>query len=568
MINWWKKRQAAKYFKRTKTIDPDEIFIDSSNLPNFDVHQFEGRLEKPISRRSLVILVATLIIIIIVFTIRVGELQLVKGDYYLTKSENNRLRNSLVFAKRGVVYDRLGTKLAWNIENPEPGSFDLRQYLSLDGLAHLLGYVKYPSKDKSGFYWSETFDGKAGIEKIYNVPLSGTNGKQIVEVDARDKVQSQNVVRRAKEGENLTLTIDVAWQNKLYSEIKELANAVGFVGGTGIVMNVKNGEILVLTSYPEYNSQVLTDGENRSLINNYLSNKNNPFLNRAIDGLYTPGSTVKPFIAYAALQEKVIDPYTNIYSSGILSVPNPYNPDKPTIFRDWKAHGYVDMKKALAVSSDIYFYEVGGGFEGQKGLGIATIDKYLQLFGFGQSIESDFFQTMPGTIPTPAWKAENFDGEAWLLGNTYHTAIGQYGFQITPFHLLRAVAALANGGQLVTPKIILNQPDGPKVDLGLDQANLKIVRDGMRDGVVKDYGVARGLNSPNYSIAAKTGTAELGLSKKFVNSWISGFFPYENPEYAFVVIMEKGPVENTMGALSALRQTLDWLTVERPEYLK
>jgi penicillin-binding protein 2 len=136
--------------------------------------------------------------------------------------------------------------------------------------------------------------------------------------------------------------------------------------------------------------------------------------------------------------------------------------------------------------------------------------------------------------------------------------------------MVRAVASLANGGKLIEPKILLNQKldvSDAVVDLRLDQSYLKIVKDGMRDGVVKDYGVAKGLNSADYTVAAKTGTAELGVYKQFVNSWITGFFPYENPKYAFVVIMEKGPVANTTGALSVMRQVLDFMSVNTPEYL-
>ena len=136
-IGW--RRKSVRYDKREKEIEPDEIFIDSENLPNFDTYQFEGRLEKPISRRSLFILGGFFLLIITVFIFRVWNLQIKNGDYYFTKSENNRLRNSLIFAKRGVIFDREGTKLVWNSENSEEKAYDLRKYIPLDGFAHLLG---------------------------------------------------------------------------------------------------------------------------------------------------------------------------------------------------------------------------------------------------------------------------------------------------------------------------------------------------------------------------------------------------------------------------------------------
>jgi penicillin-binding protein 2 len=364
------------------------------------------------------------------------------------------------------------------------------------------------------------------------------------------------------------LSIESSIQNKMYLEIKSLAERVGFSGGAGVIMNVDNGEIIAMTSYPEYSSQVLTDGQDSNLIDKYLKDKKTPFLNRVIDGLYAPGSTVKPFMAYSALNEEIIDPYKNIYSSEYLSLPNPYDSSKPTIFRDWKVHGYVDMKRALAVSSDIYFYTIGGGFENQKGLGILNIDKYMKMFGFGEPLFSSFFIGPKGVIPTPEWKKENFAGDDWRVGNTYHTSIGQYGFQVSPIQMVRAVSAIANGGKILEPKILLNEEVEVISDLKLKADYLKIVIDGMRDGVVKDYGVAKGLNSKDYSVAAKTGTAELGVYKQFVNSWITGFFPYENPKYAFVIIMEKGPEANTIGAMSVMRQVLDFIALNRPEYLK
>lgn len=572
MIRFIRRYYLLRQTRGLKDIDPDEIFIDSSNLPNFDTHQFEGRIEKSISRRTLFTLGVVMVLILFTFLGQVWSLQINNGEFNFVKSENNRLRHSLIFAKRGVVYDRTGKALVWNAENLEDQSFDYRKYLDWGGLAHVLGYVKYPSKDKFGFYYSEVLDGKAGVEQMYNTMLAGENGKRIIEVNALGEVQSENVIHNPTDGEDLKLTIDAELQSQMFQNIQNLANQVGFTGGAGVIMNIGTGEVLALTSYPEYKSQVLTDGKDTALINQYLTNKNNPFLDRAIDGLYTPGSTVKPFMAFAALNEGVIDPYKNIYSSGSLTLPNPYNPASPTIFRDWKAHGYTDMRRAIAVSSDVYFYEVGGGFEDQKGLGITKIDQYMKLFGFGQSLPSSFFSGPVGVIPTPAWKKEHFDNEDWTVGNTYHTSIGQYGFQASPIQLLRAVASLVNGGKLITPTLIADDQDKKRlsqtVNLHLNEDHLQVVREGMRDAVVEPYGSVHGLYSPTYSVAAKTGTAELGASKQFVNSWISGFWPYEQPKYAFVIIMERGPVTNTLGALYVMRQTMLWLAEQRPEYLR
>jgi penicillin-binding protein 2 len=557
------------YEKRIKDIDPDEIFLDSQNLPKFDVNQFEGRLEKPIPQSTFAIFGIACFLIFIVFFFRSFDLQIVNGKIYFQRSQNNMLDDTVLFANRGVISDRNGTPLAWNVtsSSTDDQAFSLRKYIDLPGLAHVLGYVKYPSKDSSGFYYKEDFSGEAGVEKYYNDTLSGTNGMKIVEVDAAGKLQSESVAEPPVDGQNLTLSIDSKLQNEMYNTISSLAQSVGFTGGAGVIMNVNTGEVLAMTSYPEYNSQILTDGTDTAAINQYLTNKNNPFLNRITDGLYTPGSIVKPYMSMAALTENIIDPNKKILSTGSISIPNPYNPSIPSVFNDWRPQGWIDMEQAIAVSSDVYFYEVGGGYQDQKGLGINLIKKYMNMFGLGEDLPNGFFSGETGTVPDPAWKAVNFNGQAWNIGDTYHTSIGQYGFQVTPIQMVRAVASIANNGKLMDPSILLGGNPNDFIQLNLNPANFQIVRDGMHLGT-QTGGVAVGLDVDYLSLAAKTGTAELGTQKQFVNSWVTGFFPYDNPKYAFAVIMEKGPESNDLGGVYVMRQVLDWMHVNEPQYLQ
>jgi penicillin-binding protein 2 len=505
------------------------------------------------------------LVVSIFFVTKLGYLQIVKGEYNNQKAENNRLRQTPVFAERGLIYDRNHTLLAWNVPNEGDKNFSLRKYINLSGLSHVLGYVKYPTKDSSGFYYREQLSGEDGVEGFDNTALAGTNGLQIVETNASNKVQSESVINPPVHGENITLSIDAGVQNELYKQIGALAAKVGFVGGAGVIMDVHTGEVLAMTSYPEFSSQVMTDGDDRITINNYNKNSSNPFLDKAVSGLYTPGSIVKPYMALAALQEKIIDPAKQILSTGSITVPNPYYPELSSIFRDWKALGWMDMRHALAMSSDVYFYTIGGGFGDQKGLGINTIDSYLKLFGFGADVGSGFFNDKTGTIPTPEWKAKNFNGEPWRLGDTYHTVIGQYGFQVTPIQAVRAVASIANGGSLLEPNIFVNKPM-QKISIPIDQKNFQIVREGMRLGVTD--GISAALNVPYVSVASKTGTAELGVTKALVNSWVTGFFPYENPRYAFTVIMEKGSRDNLTGSVFVMRGLLDWMSQNTPQYFK
>ena len=402
------------YKKRTKDIDPDEIFIDSANLPKFNVNQFEGRIERPISVRTFFFVGFTFLFIFLLFFVRSWYLQVSSGEEYFARSENNRLRNTLIFAKRGVITDRNDTKLAWNVPDDNNPEFALRKYNTTSGLSHTVGYLKYPSKDKYGFYYNDSFVGKDGVEKYYDSELTGENGLRIVEIDALGKVQSESTVRPPEDGRDVKLSVDTDLTHEMYSAISGVAETAGYTGGAGVIMDVNTGEILSLVSYPEYNQQVLTDGNNNAQINSYIKDKNNPFLDRAVDGLYTPGSIVKPFMAVAALAEKVIGQYDNILSTGSISLPNPYDPSKPSVFNDWRPQGYVDMRKALSVSSDVYFYEIGGGYENQKGLGIDNIKKYMQMFGFGSAITDSFFTGSAGTLPDSKLQGRRMENRRYI----------------------------------------------------------------------------------------------------------------------------------------------------------
>ena len=558
----------CKIENMNKEIAPDEIFLDSTNLPDFDLHQFEGRLEKPISKKSFLIFFITLFIIGALFLGKIWTLQVVQGANFKERSENNKLKQILLIAPRGMILSREGTPLAWNQATGTEKLFPERHFIETDGFSNLIGFIKYPAVDKNGFYYEEEFLPKDGAELYFNESLMGKNGLRLTEVSVVDEIISEALVEKPIAGQDVTLSVSALVQSEFYKIINELAKKVGFQGGAGIIIDVESGEILSIVSYPEYDSKVMTEGKNSLKIQEFSTDPNNPFLNRVISGLYTPGSIVKPFLAFAALEEKIIYPEKEIVSEGRLVVPNPYNPEQPSVFKDWKAHGAVDMRKALAVSSDVYFYQIGGGFGSQKGLGIDRIKKYLETFGFSKETGFDLEKEAGGIIPDPQWKEKIFEGEIWRVGDTYNTAIGQYGMQITPIQAVVATAALANGGTLVTPSLFFTSTStiagGKKIE-GKEE-NFQIVKEGMRMSV--QMGTALGLNTKEVNIAAKTGTAELGAKKQFVNSWSIGFWPYEKPKYAFAVVMERGPATNLVGATAVMRRLIDWMAENTPEYLK
>lgn len=562
-------RKAASY-----EIDPEDVFLDSENLSSLDTDQLEGQLERPLGVHVFYATIFATLLLTLGFSYRLFSMQVIEGDVYQEKSDNNHLRRIPLFALRGTVSDRNGEILAWNstsygTSTDEDSNKDIpkRLYTETKGFSHVLGYVSYPKRDQSGVFWQEEYVGKDGVEKMYQTELAGVKGERIIEVTALKKVEAQNVVVYPTNGENIVLSIDKGVQAKLYESMESLAKEVGFTGGAGAIMDVRNGEVLAITSYPEYNNTLITNAttkEEKSRVGEELTDKRQKFLDRAVSGLFVPGSTVKPFFAYAALEEGVIDPEASIYSSGALVIENKYGgPD--TVFKDWKKHGYVNMRQAIAASSDEYFYQIGGGYKDQPGLGIKRLKEYAERFGFATTTGIDLPDEEHGVIPSPEWKKKLFD-EDWLVGNTYHSSIGQYGFQVTPLELLRAVAAIANGGYLVQPHV-LQRLETSSSSIGLSPQHLKIIREGMRMAVTSDIGTAKGLRISGLDVAAKSGTAELGVSKQLVNSWITGYFPYENPKYAFVVVMEKGSRDNLKGAVFAARQTLEWMR-DNTDYTK
>jgi penicillin-binding protein 2 len=460
------------------------------------------------------------------------------------------------------VLDRNGQPLISNVESTD-GS--IKRTYAGPGFAHLLGYVSYPKKDSSGHYYDTDITGQAGVEAAFNETLSGKNGTLLVEEDAKGHVQSQGSVVPTQNGQSLTLSIDERAQTAFYDAIKGVADRIPFQGGAGILMDVDTGQIIALTSYPEYDPNVLSSGGPSDVIAAYSQDSRQPYLDRPVTGLYTPGSIVKPLIASGALTDGVVTPETTIVSTGQISVPNPYDPKHPSIFRDWKVLGSLDLRHGIAWSSDVYFYTVAGGFGAQKGLGIDRLDYWYRTFGLTSPTGIQLPGEKSGFVPTPDWKQKTFN-EPWRIGDTYHTGIGQYAVQVTPLEAARAIAAVANGGKLVTPTVLKDSPPAGQ-SIPVNTADLEVVREGMRLGATE--GTSVGLNDLSFvHVAGKTGTAQLGLHNEYYNSWAVGFFPYEHPKYVYVVVMEKGPAGNAIGGIYVIHQFLTSLHAAAPEYFQ
>lgn len=446
----------------------------------------------------------------------------------------------------------------------------IREYKEGPAFSHLLGYMGKINKEEFNsdpdFYTIFDWVGKAGLEKYYENTLRKDPGIIRVEKSALGRIISQDIVSLPKSGNSLVLWLDADLQKKAYEVLEKKVSEIGAKGGAVIVLNSKNGGVLSLVSVPSFDNNLFQEDSDKLAL--LLKDLKEPLFNRAVSGRYLVGSTIKPLIALAALEEKIIDPDKKIYSKGYIEIPHRYNPDIIYTIRDWTAHGWVDMKKAIAQSSNVYFYAVGGGYGDQKGLGPNKIKKYLDLFGWTKKTGIDLSEEAVGFVPDPEWKKQNLK-EGWWDGDTYFLSIGQQYLKITPLEVASSFVAIANGGRLLKPQIVKQIIDNDKNIIQefppqvikenfVSPENIRIVKEGMRRAVSgEDSPLASAIlfNSLPVRVAAKTGTAELG--NNYFNNWVTVFAPYDDPEIVMTVM-----IENIKGAqrvaLPVAKEILEW----------
>jgi penicillin-binding protein 2 len=330
------------------------------------------------------------------------------------------------------------------------------------------------------------------------------------------------------------------------------------LNAAAMVMDVHTGEILAMVSLPNYDDNVFADISEeqwRAL----LEDPAKPLVDHCISENYAPGSIFKQITGTAALQEGVANAGTTITSLGSITVKNEYDPDIVYIFRDWAAHGTMDFYGGVARSSDVYFYYLGGGYyqDGAvvfRGLGETRLAEYARRFGLGALTGIDLPGEAAGNVPDPQWKEKEI-GEPWTIGDTYNFSIGQGYVATTPLQMLRVTAAVANGGNVMVPRVVREiidtqgrvvTPFKAKVarSLGISDENLATMREGMRQAVSASYGTATSAAVDGVSVAGKTGTAEfgpdLGGGTYESHAWFTGFAPAEDPQVAVIVFLQKG----------------------------
>lgn len=392
----------------------------------------------------------------------------------------------------------------------------VRRYLFNQAMAHLLGYTSLAGTSDS--------TGKTGLEKYYQEQLTGRDGVAYTEVDASGQPQKDLGKQDPISGEDLRLTLDSELQNYIYQLLSEQGSP-----GAVVVLNPANGAIKALASYPSFNPNVFSQPALSSQSQEIIKHEGQPLFNRAIAGLYPPGSTIKPLLAAAGLQEKIITPTSTITSTGGLTI-------GPWFFPDWKVggHGVTDVKKALAESVNTFFYLLAGGDDTHPGLGVKQATAYLKSFDWGKPTGIDLPEEAAGFLPSPEWK-EQTKHESWYIGDTYHLGIGQGDVLVTPLQVAVATGALANGEYLYQPHLAAD-PKPTRHRLGIDRRYTQTVRQGMRQAVTEGSG--RALSNVSIPLAGKTGTAQVGGSEE-THAWFTSFGPYDKPTFVVTVLLER-----------------------------
>jgi penicillin-binding protein 2 len=534
--------------------------------------------------------------------------QIVQGSYYRELAENNRLRKLPIKAPRGLIYDRKGRLMVENIPSynlmfdrsratdvehslrfasevlgkplPELQALmagyrvvpefkpvllaedlslsevsrfgvtsleypefevdvqHLRLYRHREQTAHVIGYLGEVTQDEiagsEGLYQPGDLVGKKGVEQTYDSQLRGEDGERVVVVDSRGELLQEYARKEAVPGKNLNLTLDL----DLQQEAARWLDGPEKVGAV-VAMDPRNGEILALVSSPSFNPNLFARRLQQEEWQALLDADNHPLQNRVIQNTYSPGSTFKIIMAVAGLTEGVVDEHTSVFCGGAAVI---YGHQ----FRCWRkgGHGTVDIHRALKLSCDVYFYQLG-----QK-LGIERIARYARLFGLGSRTGVEIRGEKAGLVPDPAWslKARKMP---WYPGETISVSIGQGPILLTPLQMASMTSIVANGGWRVVPHLVKGTPV-QSTHVPLDPKALQRVREGLW-AVVNEPG-GTGYNSvrvPGAEIAGKSGTVQVIAYKTRVDTrslpfkyrdhaWFTSFAPFEDPHLVVTVFAEHG----------------------------
>lgn len=447
----------------------------------------------------------------------------------------------------------------------------LRYYPHTDIMSHVLGYVgrinaeEVKALDK-GNYAGTHFIGKTGVEREYEDVLHGKAGLRKVETNARGRVLRELGRSDPVPGEDITLTIDESLQRLAYRLLDGRRGSI-------VAIEPASGDILAMASSPGFNANLFVTGISHSDYRDLQTDPDLPLYNRAIRGQYPPASTVKPYEALAGLENRVVTPNETIYDPGYYKLP-----EHERRYHNWRrwGHGRVDMRRAITVSNDTYFY----GLAHQ--LGIDRLADFMHRFGFGEVTSHDVYGASAGVMPSSEWKRERF-GQVWFPGETLSVGIGQGYWLATPLQMATAMSVLANRGEWVTPHLA-KRIGGEPVDIPQEKADIELsneqwwtlVNGALEDVMTGSEGTARrsGQNLA-YRMAGKSGTAQvftLANDERYNaeeleerlhdHALFTAFAPIDDPRIAVSVIVENAGGGSSNAAPLA-RQVLDaWLLAE------
>ncbi len=567
----------SKIFTGKLEDDWKDLFLVNFRPPEHDPNLVENNW------RPIIFLSLTLILFFILF-LRLFHLQVVEGKSNRELADNNRVQIKVIHAPRGVIFDRNGKILAANspgfrLVDPKnqkatvltrdealalevsvdsrADSLEIdsrRSYPYKEIAAHILGYVGQISSEelkdpRFQNYKITDLVGQSGIEGYYENLLRGSDGGEIIEVDSLGRKLRTIRTIPAIPGRDLHLTVDIELQNQVFQKLGEAVIKAGSCCGAAVVNDPQTGQILSLVSWPPYDNNLFTAGDSDSAIENLLIRPDSPILNRAIGGIYPPGSTFKIITSIAALTSGKITPETIFEDTGQIYL-GTYK------FTNWyfteygKVEGAVNLTKALQRSTDTYFYLVG------QTLGEGPIIDWARKLKLGGKLGIDLPGEVSGLIPDGVWKKKTF-GEIWFPGDTLHLAIGQGYLLTTPLQVLGFTSFVANNGNLMQPKLLLNNfKPVSLVNKIISLEQLKIIQTGL-SLVPKDGGTAWPFFAFPIPTAGKTGTAEYGDSKGRTHAWYSAYAPVNNPKITATVLVEATGEGSSVSA-PVVREIFRW----------
>ena len=460
------------------------------------------------------------IVWVAIIVARAAYLQIWESGQQGLLSQANHIELVREEAERGIIKDRRGVPLVTNEWNEEFGRYQ-RKYPYGSAVAMVVGYMSEVTESELGCrlgicYPLGSYIGRVGVEREMETVLKGKDGGVLSEVDAGGKIVRELGSNEPDRGQDVTLSIEVGLQEKMYQAMK---------GKTGAAVAIDmRGKVLGLVSLPTYDPKSLEK---------YLSDTSKEyFLNRAVSAQYPPGSIFKLVTAYAGLATGKITPETKIEDTGEIRI-NDYRYGNWYFDQYGRKEGELDLERALARSNDVYFYKVG------EMVGVDELTDWAHKFGLGEETGIQLTGEIAGLVPSRLQK-ERSTGEKWFLGNTYHLAIGQGDLLVTPLQAARMTAAAVSGR--VCRVSLLKEGVTECRDLGIATDQIESVREGMRQ-VCAPTGTAFPLFDFAPYVLCKTGTAQHAGQKSesdLPHAWITVAYPGENPEMVLTVLVEAG----------------------------